>query len=111
MKLAHYLNGISYQPQKLESIFEKVLEYTIKKYGQQLSILLGHADGQSTFLYRNYTDHVLRPIEMGNFTCVGMDTSLAQFLGESVRDPFMGVEECFNLSVWITALMEKIPLT
>lgn len=102
---------------EVELYVEKAVESCITKYVRNtvdgFNIILGHVEkvsdtSHNTFLYQTYdNDYVLRPIEWGNFTCVGMDTSLAQFLLGAAFDPFMETNECLRLGVWITSVMRK----
>jgi hypothetical protein len=108
IKMLDSMKELSCEPENVESEAETVLQGVIQAYEGDLSILLGHANQttQTTNLYRSYSrDRALRSIDVGKFDCVGMETSLARFLLESVCDDgLMGIDECLELGIWVTAL-------
>jgi hypothetical protein len=93
---------------KTELTIETSLKFMGKSYPQYVfDILVGQCDLKSgnTFLYRTYeAAPVLRPIPYGEFTCIGMDTSLAHFFLASIFDAVMGVEEALRLGLWVTSM-------
>jgi 20S proteasome alpha/beta subunit len=95
---------------KRELVVERVLGHIKRIYkGLRFNILLGEVDTerQQTFLYRTHDEDVrLRPIDPGNFACIGMETSLAQFLVGNTFDYLMGIDEAMRLGIWATALMK-----
>jgi hypothetical protein len=95
---------------KAENKIEKSLSFMEKSYGHsRFSILLGLSNvaTQGTFLYRTYDDHVLRPLDSGQFACIGADTSLAQFLIENVFHSLMALDEVLRIGIWATAIMKR----
>jgi hypothetical protein len=61
----------------------------------------------ATRLYRSYGGvNCLQPIDQGDFVCLGMDTSLAEFLLNALFDSGMGVDEAVGLGVLVTSLMK-----
>jgi hypothetical protein len=99
--------------QKIELTAEASLRYMKENYSDiGFDIMLALSGGSpanfATRLYRTYEGiPCLRPIEHGEFTCLGMDTSLARFLLDALFDPRMPTEEAVGLGVLVTSLMKN----
>ena len=94
----------------IESVAEKAREH-IQDLHPRLGfdILLSQCDYTSgeTHLARSYEgSEALRPIEQGDFACIGMDTSLAHLFVTSIFDSLTGVAEALRLGIYATAMMK-----
>jgi hypothetical protein len=93
---------------KIELVTEKVLQHMQDLYpdsGYEILFAQVNLKTTETFLQRNYEHSaMLRPVESGNYECVGMDTSLAKFILRNIFDPLMGVKEALRLGLLATAL-------
>jgi len=110
-KLSDILAWNDFDEIKTELHVESVLDHMAKSYphlGFDILLAQIETEKEQTLLYRTYQGEAsLRPIEMGSFACVGMDTSLAQFLLGNLFDSFTQIEEALQLGIWVTN-MSKI---
>lgn len=99
--------------EKIELTTEASLRYMKDNYPDiGFDIMLALSGGSpsrfTTRLYRTYEGiPCLRPIEHGEFACLGMDTSLARFLLDALFDPGMPTDEAVGLGILITSLMKN----
>lgn len=107
-KLKGVLGNEKYDRDKLESKIEKTVEILNKRYGHDIEVLIA-LWAKTEFeaqLYRTYVGrHCLSP--QTEYACVGMDTTLANFIASTVYNPLMLVDEAAKLAVWITALQRE----
>ena len=107
-KLQHLLGNESYDRFKTEATIQRAYDHMRGLHPDARMDLLVSICAASPLpdkhIYKTES-YCLAPQK--EFCCVGMDTTLAYFLLESIHDPLMGVDELVKLGVFVTSLMKK----
>jgi hypothetical protein len=98
----------SYNREKLELLIQRCLRWVHDNFPQKdaIEIIVGFGSMAEVLLFRGDSlSAAIAPVE--DFVPSGMDTTLAAFLMNSMRNPFLRVDEAIRLGVCVTLVMKE----